>query len=159
MSQDIWTWCCSSAAKLYPGFSVHRTFQARILEWVAISFSRWCFQLRGRTHVSCIGRQILYHWATREALSEHVTVTLFDKINDDPCFPYKKLTLCLVFCVFSYKIWMVEGEWLFPSFFFKLKWSVFTIEGTRCCCLENAHTLNDQFFSNNQVTRVLLHLL
>ena len=24
-----------------PGFSVHGIFQARILEWVAISFSKW----------------------------------------------------------------------------------------------------------------------
>ena len=44
--------------------------QARILEWVAISFSRGCSQLRVRTCVSCgsyIGRQVIYHWATREA--------------------------------------------------------------------------------------------
>ena len=26
-------------------------------------------QTRGRIHVSCVGRWILYHWATREALS------------------------------------------------------------------------------------------
>ena len=30
--------------------------QARILEWVAISFSRRSSRLRDRTHVSCIGR-------------------------------------------------------------------------------------------------------
>ena len=36
-------------------------FQSRILEWVAISFSRGSFQPRDQTHVSCIGRQILYH--------------------------------------------------------------------------------------------------
>ena len=47
-----------------PGSSVHGIFQARILEWVAISFSRGSSQPRDRTHVfciSCIGRQILYH--------------------------------------------------------------------------------------------------
>ena len=42
--------------------------QERILEWVAISFSRGSFQLRDQTWVSCIGRQILYCWASREAL-------------------------------------------------------------------------------------------
>ena len=47
--------------------SVHGIFQARILEWVAIFFSRGSFWPRDQTHVSCIGRQILYHWATREA--------------------------------------------------------------------------------------------
>ena len=40
--------------------------QARILEWVAIFFSRGSSQPRDRTCVSCIGRRILYHWATRE---------------------------------------------------------------------------------------------
>ena len=50
-----------------PGFSVHRVSQAKILEWVAISFSRGSCQPRDRTCVSCIGRQILYHWASREA--------------------------------------------------------------------------------------------
>ena len=53
-----------------PGYSVHEISQARILEWVAISFSRGSSQPRDFTHVSCIGRQILYHWATWEALSE-----------------------------------------------------------------------------------------
>ena len=33
---------------------VHRIFQARVLEWVAISFSRASSQLRDRTQVSCI---------------------------------------------------------------------------------------------------------
>ena len=42
--------------------SVHGIFQARILEWVAISSSTVCSKPRDRTHVSCIGRQILYHW-------------------------------------------------------------------------------------------------
>ena len=34
-----------------PGSSVHEIFQARILEWVAISFSRASRQSRNRTHV------------------------------------------------------------------------------------------------------------
>ena len=43
-----------------PGSSVHGTSQARILEWLAISFSRDSSQ----THVTHIGRQLLYHCAT-----------------------------------------------------------------------------------------------
>ena len=53
-----------------PGFSVHRIFQARILEWVAISSSRGFPQTRDQTCVSFIsgiGRWILYHSATWEA--------------------------------------------------------------------------------------------
>ena len=37
-----------------PGSSVHGILQARILEWVAISFSRRSSQSRDRTCVSCI---------------------------------------------------------------------------------------------------------
>ena len=52
-----------------PGSSLYGVFQARILEWVAISFSGCHFFFQGilPTHVSCTGRWILYHWATREA--------------------------------------------------------------------------------------------
>ena len=52
-----------------PGSSVHGIFQARILKCVAISLSRVSFQPRDRTHIFCIGRQILYPWASREALA------------------------------------------------------------------------------------------
>ena len=41
-----------------PGSSVHEIFQARILEWAAISFSRGSSWPRNGTHVSCIGRWI-----------------------------------------------------------------------------------------------------
>ena len=54
-----------------PGSSVHRIFQARILEWVAISYSRASFPPRDQTpvsFVSCTDRQILHHNATLEAL-------------------------------------------------------------------------------------------
>ena len=37
-----------------PGSSVHGIFQARVLEWVAISFSRGSSQPKDRTRVSCI---------------------------------------------------------------------------------------------------------
>ena len=39
-----------------PVSSIHGISQARILEWVAISFSRGSSQPRGQTHISCIGR-------------------------------------------------------------------------------------------------------
>ena len=52
-----------------PGFSVHGISQARILEWVAISFSRGSSRPSDWTHVSWIGRWILYHWATTEDAS------------------------------------------------------------------------------------------
>ena len=42
-----------------PGSSVHGISQARILEWVAISFFRGSSLSRDQTCVSCIGRWIL----------------------------------------------------------------------------------------------------
>ena len=49
-----------------PGYSVQGIFQARILEWVAISSSgesSWPMDRTQVSCISCIGRQILYHWA------------------------------------------------------------------------------------------------
>ena len=54
-----------------PGSSVHGIFQARIPEWVAISFSRGFSPPRGRacvSRVSCTGRRSLHCGATWEAL-------------------------------------------------------------------------------------------
>ena len=47
-----------------PGSSVLGIFQAKILGQVAISFSRGSSQPRNRTLISCIGRRVLYHWAS-----------------------------------------------------------------------------------------------
>ena len=41
-----------------PGFSVHRILQARILEWIAIPFSRGSSQTRDQTLVSCIAGRL-----------------------------------------------------------------------------------------------------
>ena len=62
-----------------PVSSIHGIFQASMLEWIAISFSRRYSWPRDWTPVSCIGRQILYRWATREAqLSAFVFYTWED---------------------------------------------------------------------------------
>ena len=50
-----------------PGSSVHGFPQARILEWVAIPFSKGSSQPRDQISVSCIAGRILIIWATREA--------------------------------------------------------------------------------------------
>ena len=50
-----------------PDFSVHGILQARILEWVAIPFSRGSSQPRDRTRVSCIAGRFSIIWAAREA--------------------------------------------------------------------------------------------
>ena len=57
-----------------PGFSVRGILQARILEWVAISFSQGIFLTQGSSPrllslPRC--RQILYHWATVTVHNSH----------------------------------------------------------------------------------------
>ena len=58
-------WLCDLMDCCQPGSSVQGILQARTLEWVAISFSRGSSQPTDQTcvsYLSCIGRQILYHW-------------------------------------------------------------------------------------------------
>ena len=50
-----------------PGSSVHWILQGRILEWVAIPFSRGSSQTRDGTQVSHIAGRFFTIWATREA--------------------------------------------------------------------------------------------
>ena len=52
------------------GPSVHGISQARILEWVAIPFSRGSSQPRDWIQVSCIAGGFLTIWATREARND-----------------------------------------------------------------------------------------
>ena len=56
-----------------PGSSAHGILQARILEWVANSFSRGSSQPRDRTEVSCLTGRHFALWATREGRSYFAT--------------------------------------------------------------------------------------
>ena len=49
-----------------PGSSVHGILQARILDWIAISFSRGSSPPRDWTWVSCTASRLFTSWATRE---------------------------------------------------------------------------------------------
>ena len=78
-----------------PGPSVHGIFQAGILEWVAITFSRGSFWPRAGTWISCIAGRFFSIWATRESwikviwrwvrrrLNEHRTYGLDDLHGPD----------------------------------------------------------------------------
>ena len=60
-----------------PGSSALGIVQARILEWVVISYSKGFSQPRDKTlvsGVSYIGMQILYHCATLEAVDKDSSV-------------------------------------------------------------------------------------
>ena len=72
-----------------PGSSVHGIFQARILEWIAISFSRGSSQPRNRTQESNPGllhcRQILYllsyKGSPESAVGIHISPVLILFVN------------------------------------------------------------------------------
>ena len=53
-----------------PGSSVHGIFQARTLEWIAVSFSRGSSSPRNGTQVSCTADRLFTYWAMREALGK-----------------------------------------------------------------------------------------
>ena len=95
-----------------PGSSIMGFFQARILEWVAISFTRGSSQPRDRTWVSCIVSRDFTVWATREVLGLPLTQTeckipLEYVINTDSFIPFSAW-ICVVcvkfkpqFCIFA----------------------------------------------------------
>ena len=72
-----WCWKLSFSVHVYTdakshlsngvSSSAHGIHQARILEWVAISFSRGSSQPWDRTQISCTANRFFRIWATREA--------------------------------------------------------------------------------------------
>ena len=96
-----------------PGSSFRGISLARILEWVAISSSRGSSQSRDETHVSFTGRQILYHWAPREA---HIWCYRDCKNGPSPpCLP-ASTPFALILCCFFYleivKVKSLSHVWL-----------------------------------------------
>ena len=68
-------WCltlCGPMGDSPPGSSIHGIFQARVLEWIAISFSRGSSWPRDWTWVSCIAGKLFTVWSTREAPTSDV---------------------------------------------------------------------------------------
>ena len=73
---------CDSMDCSPPGFSTHGVFQARIMEGVAISFSRGSSPPRDRTQVSCIEGRRFTLWATREVLKIRRSIRGLWKLPD-----------------------------------------------------------------------------
>ena len=72
-----------------PGSSVHWILQARILEWVAMPFSRGSSQLRDWTHVSHIAGRFFYHLSDQGSLEVSKSP---DSGFDTPC-PFSGVSL------------------------------------------------------------------
>ena len=91
-----------------PGFSVHGILQARILEWVAISFSRESSQPGYRaciSCVSCIDRQIPYH---QSHLVSHI-MSIWNTLKDKtPSLPL--LSSCYIKCHGFLSVWRIVHD-------------------------------------------------
>ena len=80
-------WLCNPTDCSPLGSSVHGIFQARILECVAISFSRGYSQPKDWTHVSyvsCIGRQVLYQLSHCGIPQSYSAICISEVINISP---------------------------------------------------------------------------
>ena len=72
-----------------PGASVHGILQAKILEWVAIPFSKGSSQLRDQTQVSCSAGIFFTSWAIREAHRD-----LWEIFEGTPLLTWHTLIIC-----------------------------------------------------------------
>ena len=67
VSDSLWPHRLYPTGCTPPGFSIHGIFQARVLDWAAISFSGGSFWPRDQTRVFRITGRRFTIWTTREA--------------------------------------------------------------------------------------------
>ena len=113
-----------------PGSSVHGIFQARVLEWIAISFSRGSSRPRVWTQVSGIEDRRFTVWATREVLRWTLQAFIFQSLShalgqpDSLAFSYFLCWRPKDWCIFLYSMLVPPNlpslKPVFPTFFFLL---------------------------------------
>ena len=80
---------CDPLHSSLSGSSIHGIFQARVLEWIAISFSRGSSQPRDWTQISRITGWCFTVWATREVDQQFFLMQTYE------CFPHSVANGCL----------------------------------------------------------------
>ena len=133
---------CNPMDYSLPGSSVCGILQARILEWVAISFSRGSSWSRDWTQISGIGRWILYHWSHQGSPSTTLLtckpITLWPAFN----FPSSKRLVC--FSAYLTPMSMVV-------------WNPFVLAYTEICTLtekEHLHRFCQQSFTEGTAKKL-----
>ena len=98
---------CNSMDCSPPGSCIHRILQARILEWVAISFSRSTFLPRDWTRVSWTAGRFFTIWATREDIAVFGTGMKTDLFQScGHCWIFQIWHIeCNTFTEPSFRIW------------------------------------------------------
>ena len=95
-----------------PGSSVHGIFQAIVLEWIAISFSRRSSQPRARTRVSHIVDRRFTVWATREVQKNKEDVNKWDTLGRKIISIWgKDLSTFHSYEAFLREKWLVQRAW------------------------------------------------
>ena len=82
---QLYSTLCNSMGYSAPGSSVQGILQARILEWVAISYSRGSSWPRNQTPVSCIAGRFFTILATREAQIKKKALEISQTVKDKYC--------------------------------------------------------------------------
>ena len=130
---------CDPMDCIPPDSSVHGILQGRILEWIAILFSRGSSWSRDQTKISCIVGRFFTIWATREAQYSQLTMVSGEQWRDSaihiyiyPFFPKLPFhpgshILCKIVChimckllplfhfVFGFAKYMSIEIWFFPT--------------------------------------------
>ena len=128
-------------------------FQARILEWVAIFFSRRSSQCRDWTWVFCLSGQFFTDWATREIFSSHMAPLHFpalvklSSISNFTC-EWLKVSLCLT-GEFSRIFFLFFLSFFFFFFFFTTQnLDTYLTEGSMSCVIwrMESYLLNLSFY-------------
>ena len=101
------------------GSSVHGIFQARLLEWIAISFSRGSSRPRNWTQVSQIAGRRFTDWATRAEAWTQVNLSPEENWNYSP-----GLGQVYALCFWFFPNWAIYTDvWiLWQVFLFVLIW-------------------------------------
>ena len=126
---------CNSMNCSPPASSVHVNSQARILEWLFISFSRVSFHPRDQTCVSALHcRQFLYHGTTRDAVYIHAHAYIFIYMHKHTHTKWRWGWKFM--CNFYYSINLIMSMFLTST----LSWGSFIAQKNRKSIL-NIHSL------------------
>ena len=115
-----------------PGSSVYGILQIRMLEWVAILFSRGSSWPRGWAQVSSIAGRFLTIWATREAPLTFLALCFQKRMQSDhmlyslyPLLLVFKFNIFWIICyVIKYYFWTIFC-WLLKILYFESPKSIY----------------------------------
>ena len=91
-----------------PGCFIHEVFQARVLQWVAISFPRGSSWPRDQTQVSCLAGRCFIIWATSDLAMTNLDSILINRDNTwwTKVHPVKAMVFSVV--IYGCESWTIK---------------------------------------------------